>query len=143
MTWDNLTFGGSLQVLQSLGALEPCWMVSGQPSLWDTVTPILNDVAMITDEKESSAVRHIDLHPNQAISVARQMMQSDALAEVEIPLVEGLPVEAQLQIMLEVNADVGSGRYRPEGRSQLSVVHPNFDILPVQELIKSSGVVKM
>ena len=76
------------------------------------VTYVLNDVAMITNEEEGSTVRHINLHPNQAcevleapslpltwfkltISVTWQVMQSDALTEVEVPLVEGLPVPAK------------------------------------------------
>ena len=45
------------------------------------VTYILNDVAMITDEKESSAVRHIDLHPNQACKMLEPSFSPANLVE--------------------------------------------------------------
>ena len=126
-------------------------------------------MAVITDEEESTAVRHIDLHSDQAcrmsdapplqsfwsrltISVPRQVVQCNALAEIEISLVEGFPIpgkcqrarrcgsqqndlQAQLEIVLQVNANVRSGCDRPEGRPQFSVVHPDFDILTVQKFV--------
>lgn len=47
---------------------------------------------MVADEQVSTTVLQIDLHTNQAISVSRQVVQGDALAEVECSLIEGLPV---------------------------------------------------
>ena len=84
-------------------------MVTGQPALRDAITPlicivrkslitekkgayILNHVAVITNEEVSAAIWQIDLHPNQPIGVAWQMMQRDTLAKVERPLIEGFPI---------------------------------------------------
>jgi len=135
MTWNDLAPRRPLQMLQPLGTLEPCWMVSRQPTLGDSVTPILDDVAVVADEEESTAVWHIDLHADQAIGVPRQVMQGDALAEVKGSLIESLPVQAQLEIMLQVDANIGSSRDRPKRRSQFSVMDPDLDILPIQELV--------
>ena len=57
-------------------------------------TYVLNDMAMVTDEEIGSTVLQIDLHANQPVSVSWQMMQRNALAEVECSLVERLPVTA-------------------------------------------------
>jgi len=99
MARNHLTFSRSLQLLQALGALEPGGMISSQPTLRDTVAPVLDHVAMITDEEEGATVRHVDLHSNQAIGVAWQVMQCNALAEIKSSVVEGLPVSARGQNM--------------------------------------------
>jgi len=49
-------------------------------------------VAVVTDEEDGSTVRQIDLHANQTVGVAGQVVQGDALAEIETTLIEGLPV---------------------------------------------------
>lgn len=67
-------------------------MVSSKPALRYSVSPILNDVAMITDEQESPALRHVDLHSYEPICMAGQVMKSDALAEVHHPFIKSLPV---------------------------------------------------
>lgn len=40
MTWDDLPPSRPFQLLESLSALEPRWMVPCQPPLWDPVTPL-------------------------------------------------------------------------------------------------------
>jgi hypothetical protein len=57
-------------------------MIASQPALWNSVSPILNDVAVVGDEEERSTLRHIDLHTNQAVGVTRKMVKRDALAKV-------------------------------------------------------------
>ena len=37
-----------------------------KPALWYTITPVFNDMAMITYEKEGSAVPQIYLHSDKA-----------------------------------------------------------------------------
>ena len=49
-------------------------MITSQPALWDAIPPILNNVAVIANEQESATLWQIDLHANQAISVAGQMV---------------------------------------------------------------------
>jgi len=49
-------------------------------------------VAVITDEEDRAAVRKIDLHSHQSVRVAGEVVQRDALAEIEAAFVEGLPV---------------------------------------------------
>lgn len=56
------------------------------------LTYVLNDVAVVADEKDRAAVGQVDLHAHQAVRVPREVVQRDALAEVEAALVEGLPV---------------------------------------------------
>ena len=55
-------------------------------------TYVLNDMTVIADEEVSPSFRHIDLHPNEPISVTWQMVQGNALAEVECLIVERFPV---------------------------------------------------
>lgn len=118
MSRNHLAFGDPLQMLQSLRASKPGGMISGQPPLRLPVPPlgsfearqlggsnnraklattyILNDMAMIAGEEECPSVRHVDLHPHKPICMARKMMQSDSLTEVECLLVERLPIPDSL-----------------------------------------------
>lgn len=141
MPRNHLTPGGSFQLFQTLRALEPSWMISCKPALRDSITPVFNDMAVVTDKEESTTIRHVDLHTNESISMARQMMQCDSLAEVDGPVVESLPIEAEFEIMLKINANVGSRCDGPEGGFQLFVVDPNLDILSVQEHIQASCMI--
>jgi len=61
------------------------------------------------------------------------MMQCDTLAEVDSPIIERLPVEAQLEIVLQVYASVCTSSYRPESGPEFAVMHPDLDILAVEE----------
>lgn len=67
-------------------------MITSQPTLWDSIAPVLDHMAMIADEEEGSAVAQIKLHADQAVGVAWQVVEGDALAEIEGAVVEGLPV---------------------------------------------------
>lgn len=58
------------------------------------ITHILNDMAVIADEENRPTVRQVDLHAHQPVRVPGQVVQGDALAEIEGALVEGLPVPA-------------------------------------------------
>jgi len=135
MSWNDLSLGCSLKLLQALSAAEPSWVVTSQPTLRDTVTPVLNNMAMITDEQESSSLGHVDLHTNQTVSMTRQMVQGDALAKVESLIIECLPVQSQLQIMLQINTHVRPGGHTPKGTLQLAIMHPNLDILSMHKHI--------
>lgn len=72
-----------------------------------------------------------------------QMVQGDTLAEIYGALVECLPIEIELQVMLKIHAHVRTGSHRPECRPQLFVMHPDLDILPMQELIQAACVVEV
>ena len=72
-------------------------MVTSQPALWNTIAPVLDNVAVIAHEDDCAVIEEIDLHANQTVSVSWQMVQGDALAEVECSLVKGLPVTANCQ----------------------------------------------
>jgi len=118
-------------------------MISSQPALWDAITPVFDDVAVVADEQVCATVLQIDLHTDQAVGMAWQVVQSDALAEVEGSFVEGLPVEIELQVMLQVHAHIRAGRHRPECRAQLQIVHPDLDIFPVQEQIQTTCMIEV
>ena len=100
--------------------------------LSDMYTYVLNNVAVIANEEISATVLEIDLHANQSVGVPRQMVQCDALAEVEGSLIESLPIttvksasdissilelhlQVELQIVLQIHANICAGCYRPEG----------------------------
>lgn len=55
-------------------------------------TYVLNDMAVIADEENRAAVWQVDLHAHQTVRVPWEVVQRDALAEVEAAFVEGLPV---------------------------------------------------
>ena len=57
-------------------------------------THVLNHVAVIADEEDGSAIGQVDLHADQTVGVAGQVVQGDALAEIEAAFVKGLPVPA-------------------------------------------------
>lgn len=57
-----------------------------------TMTYILNDMAMITDEEEGTCLKHVDLHPNQTIRMPGQVVESDALTKVQALIRKGFPV---------------------------------------------------
>ena len=64
---------------------------------------------MIANEQESSTVPQIELHAYQALGVSRQVVKGNALAEIEGPLVKGLPVAVRLLALLtlcSVTSDV-------------------------------------
>lgn len=92
MTRNDLSSRRPLQLLEPLCALEPRWVITSEPSLGNSITPVLDDVAVIADEEVSAHVRHVDLHANKAVGVSWEMMQRDALTEIKSSLVEGLPV---------------------------------------------------
>ena len=41
MSWNDLSLGGSLELLETLSATEPSWMVTSKPALGDTIAPLL------------------------------------------------------------------------------------------------------
>ena len=49
-------------------------------------------MAVIADKEDRAAVWKVDLHAHQPVCVAWEVVQRNALAEVEAALVEGLPV---------------------------------------------------
>jgi hypothetical protein len=49
-------------------------------------------MAVVADEENRSAVGQVDLHADQTVRVAGQVVQGDALTEIEAAFVEGLPV---------------------------------------------------
>lgn len=89
MSRDDLALRNPLEVLEALSAPKPRRVVSSQPTLRYTVAPlletsarwktgrctrvtyVLNHMAVVTDEKESSSLRHVDLHSNQAVGMPR------------------------------------------------------------------------
>ena len=44
MSRNDTTFGSCFQTLQPLGTREPGWMISGQPPLRNTITPVFDDL---------------------------------------------------------------------------------------------------
>ena len=85
MPGNNPSSCGPLDALQPLGAVEPSWVISSQPALRDTVTPltqnqyqwlsldqhlqstyVFNDVTVVANEEECPAVGQIELHSDQS-----------------------------------------------------------------------------
>lgn len=143
MPGDDAALCRGLEALEALRTLEPGRVVAGEPALRDAVAPVLDDVAVIADEEEGAAVGQVNLHADEAVRVARQVVQRDALAKVNGAFVERLPVEIQLQVVRHVHADVGARRHAPEGGPQLPIVHPDLDVLAVQELVEPASVVEV
>lgn len=119
---------------------------------------------MVTDEEERPRIRKVKLHPDQAchrhhnqplrsnvlagkdqltVGMPRQMMQRDPLAEVHSPLIECLPVQPQLQVVLQVHANVRARRHGHKRGGQLPMMNPDLDVLAVQEHVQPARVVEM
>lgn len=92
MSWNNSSLGGRLKAFQSLRALEPSRMVTTfisvpnyfskgkedkpcEPSLRNPISPILNHVAMVANEEESTTVWEVKLHPNKSIGVSGEVVE--------------------------------------------------------------------
>jgi hypothetical protein len=63
MPRNDTTFGSCFQTLQPLGTCEPGWMISGQPSLRNTITPVF-DYLYRPCEHYFQKVAKEDLHGN-------------------------------------------------------------------------------
>lgn len=67
---------------------------------------------MVTDEEECPVVQEIELHADESIGVARQMMQRDPLAEIHGSFIERLPVQRELQVYGSADdISLGSGSF--------------------------------
>lgn len=71
------------------------------------------------------------------------MMQRNALAEIKRLIIKRLPVQAQLQIMLQIHPLVRPRGHAPKRTPQLPVVHPDLHVRPIQKLIQPARVVEM
>lgn len=149
------------ELLEPLGRSEPCRVVARQPSLRNAVAPVLDDVTVIADEQERTAVRQVQLHADQAVCVAGEVMEGDALAKVQRSLIEGLPVavaksvwqsalalgdliiQIELEVVLQIYSHVGASGDAPERRPQLQIVNPNLDVLAIQEQVQPASVIEM
>lgn len=133
MSGDDLPPGNTFQLFEALGTPEPSRVVPSQPALRNTITPlwsvlvralrgqshpsyILNHMAMVTDEEESPSLGHVNLHPNQTISMAGQMMQSDTLTEVHSLIIERLPVPEDVLVALDQNNIASVDTYKDSFR---------------------------
>jgi len=100
-------------------------------------------MAVVADEQICASLRQIDLHANETISVTWQVVKRDALTEVHGPLVERLPIQIQLEVVLQVHTHIRARCYGPESRTQLKIVNPDLHVFPVEEHIEPSGMIKM
>ena len=66
----------------------------------DGDTYIFGDMGVVADEEPSPRVEHVELHPYQAIRVAGEMVQRDALAKVHGLGVKRLPVAGYAALAL-------------------------------------------
>ena len=53
-------------------------------------------MAVVADKEDRAALGKVDLHSDEAFGVARQVMECNALAEVQAALVERLPVPGRV-----------------------------------------------
>lgn len=74
MSRDDLSPRRPLQLLQPLCTPEPSWMISSQPALGNAIAPVLDDVAVVADEEVGAHVRHVDLHADEAVCVAGEVV---------------------------------------------------------------------
>ena len=67
-----------------------------QPSLWNSISPILDNMAMIADKEEGATIWEIELHSNETISMSWKMVEGDSLTEINRTVVECLPIQRNL-----------------------------------------------
>jgi hypothetical protein len=84
-------------------------------------TYVLNHVAVVADEEDGSAIGQVDLHADQTVGVARQVVQGDALAEIEAAFVKGLPVP-----VLKVRFCVSERCFQCKSQKCKSTYRPNL-----------------
>lgn len=118
VSWDNSSSGGSLKPLQSLSTLKPRRVVPTKvselrgyegknkpckPSLWDSVSPILNYVAVVADEEECATIGKIELHSYKTIGVSWKVMKGDSLTEINCAIIESLPIQRELHAEVSIS----------------------------------------
>ena len=67
-------------------------MITCQPPLRDPISPVLNDVAVIADEEEGAAVAEVELQGDETVRVAGEVVQRDALTEIDGLVGKSFPV---------------------------------------------------
>lgn len=82
--------------------------------VWGRKSHVLDNMAVITDKEESSAVQKIELHADQALEISvkiengkrgtlrtvcmsREVMERDSLTEVHCSFVESFPIQRELE----------------------------------------------
>lgn len=51
--------------------------------------------------------------------------------------------QIQSQVMLQIHTHIGTRSDRPECRAQFKIMHPYFDVLPVEEQIQAACVIEV
>lgn len=112
MPGNDPSFGRSLKPFQPLCTLEPSRVISRQPALRNSISPlhlsfsqyfrsaimfcgwayVFNNMTVVTDEEECPTIRKVDLHPDQTIGVARQVVECDTLAKFHRTFIECFPI---------------------------------------------------
>lgn len=128
---DDSSLCRPLKLLETLCAVEPGWMISCEPSLWDAVAPlqkivsatvstkiwartthVFNDVAVIADEEECAAFWEVDLHADQTWSNVSA---------------EGCKCAAGVQVLT-----IGMSREMVQGNALAEIKCPLVEDFPVQ-----------
>lgn len=140
---------------QTHRASQPCGMPSRQFSMtwqWSEMkknVPLFGRLICIPTRPEFCQSHYSSLRVflsecgEQTISMARQMMQRNALAEIHSPLIERLPVQRQIHVMLQVNTDICSSRNGPKCGAQFLVMNPDLNVFSVKKLVQPASVIEV
>ena len=115
MTQHDLRRCSPSQRFNHLMAPHPLIMISRQPSLRLIILIIFPNMIHIRSENPRATLKLINLHDTQSRRMSRGMSQRNPLGDFKNWSRPGLPVDVELEIMAEVDAQVGFGGYGVEG----------------------------
>ena len=126
MTVDDGGLEHFVQLFDHVVAPDPCGMVASQPTMRMTQLIVLGDVILIRGKDEGTVILEIDLHDTKTRGVARRVMQSYALVEIEVRLGERLPIEFfEVKVMSQIDTKIGLGGDGPTSMLEFLLVHIN------------------
>ena len=123
MTIYQLRLEQALQPLDHLQTLDPSIVIARQPAVRVRQLIILRNVELIRGPDERPILVQIHLHHTQPRRMARRVVQSDALKQVEVLIRKGVPLEAlQVHVVAQVNTEVCTGGDGPASVLELFLV---------------------
>ncbi|GAO50598.1 hypothetical protein G7K_4722-t1 [Saitoella complicata NRRL Y-17804] len=135
-----------LQPPTHLQTAKPCIVIPRQPTMRMSILIVLLDMELITRQQKRSRVRQVELHDTETGGVAWRVVDGDTGEEVDSTVraggLEGLPVEVEVEVVVEVNAVIGFRRDGPESVFQLIVMDPDLDVRAL-EVLQSTSVIEV
>ena len=132
-----------LQPLDHLQTLDPRVVIPGQPAVRVTQLVVLRNVELIRRPDPRAALLQIHLHDDQPRGMARTVVKSNPLIEIEVVFSEGIPLQlVQRHVSRQIDAEVRARADGPARVLEFLFVHVDGHV-GVHEVFEAAGVVEV